>query len=80
MCRAASPSLAASLGPLAYLKYVASLSLVYRFYLVRDLSELTLDWFHHIILGVNPLAILLGFVIFLSPAKSLELIGSLGSL
>ena len=39
-CRIAGPSLAASLGPLAHRRNVASLSLFYRYYFGRCSSEL----------------------------------------
>ena len=41
ICRTVSPSLAASLEPLAHCQNVASLSLFYRFYFGRCSSELT---------------------------------------
>ena len=40
ICRTFGPSLAASLGPLAHLQNVASLSLFYRYYFGRCSSEL----------------------------------------
>ena len=40
VCRIVDPSFAASLEPLAYRRYVASLSLLYRYYFGRCYSEL----------------------------------------
>ena len=66
VCRTVSPSLAASLEPLAYSQNVASLSLFYRYYFGRCSSELA-QLFHFLILKGGLLVILIDCMIFLSP-------------
>ena len=66
ICKTVGPSLAYSLEPLAYRRNPASLSLLYRYYLV----EFHLNWlncFHFLILEGDLLVILIDYMIFLSP-------------
>ena len=61
--RTVSPSLVASLEPLAYRENVANLSLFYRYLVDVHLNQL--NWFCFLILVPGPLVILVGCIIFL---------------
>ena len=69
ICRTVGPSLAASLGPLAHRRNVASLSLFYiGIPLVGiDVHLNWLNWFHFFILEESLLLIQIDYMIFLSP-------------
>ena len=64
--RIVGPSLAVSLEPLAYRRYVASLSLTIGITLV-DVIHNWINWFHFLFLEGRLLVILIDCMIFLSP-------------